>query len=430
MFSLTSRVQARRLLWRALSHLAANLARSLPTSSEYFGPPKRWYRLTRQWLEYVEPRATGASPPYLALFPAKTTRIAKAHSLDGHAERPLAARTYEAPEVFVCEIPRGRLVGQTVVTADDAILADLSQAPGASNRQHLAVFNALRLPPVEYLPGTTVSLRPFARNYFHWMFESLPGLFLLERAGIPLKEIDHFALQHCCASFQKHTLAALGVTTARILRTEDCPHLRTDRLITPSLPFNPFLPDRTQGVAGWTCDLLRSKFLDSTNANRAAAPAERLYISRGDATIRKVVNEAEVVDCLSSLGFTVVSGLSKLTVSEQASLFSAARIVVAPHGAGLANLVFSRPGTTVVEIFSPNWIHASTANLCDIMGHEYHYLVAGSARTGRDGNNAFDLLMSVDDRGPRLPMQTIRTAAADCIVVDVPSFKRGVSGVL
>ena len=42
------------------------------------------------------------------------------------------------------------------------------------------------------------------------------------------------------------------------------------------------------------------------------------------------------------------------TVAEQAALFASAEVVVAAHGAALANLVFARAGTAAIELIGTN----------------------------------------------------------------------------
>jgi len=46
-----------------------------------------------------------------------------------------------------------------------------------------------------------------------------------------------------------------------------------------------------------------------------------------------------------------------MRVAEQIDAFSRARVVVAPHGAALANLMFAPPGATLVEITSRAIVH-------------------------------------------------------------------------
>ena len=77
----------------------------------------------------------------------------------------------------------------------------------------------------------------------------------------------------------------------------------------------------------------------------------RLFVSRGSAASRRVVNEAALEPVLTEHGFEIVDPAG-MSVAEQVKLFSQARFVAGPHGAGLTNLLFSAPGTRVVEIFA------------------------------------------------------------------------------
>ncbi|MBC7923139.1 MAG: glycosyltransferase family 61 protein, partial [Ferruginibacter sp.] len=106
---------------------------------------------------------------------------------------------------------------------------------------------------------------------------------------------------------------------------------------------------------------------------------KRLYVSRRHAPNRRVVNEEAVVRLLTSLGFEVVT-TETMSVVEQASRFADAGCVVAPHGAGLTNLVFCSPGTKVVDVFSPHWVNPCYWVLSRQAGLEYHYLIGEGPR--------------------------------------------------
>jgi capsular polysaccharide biosynthesis protein len=85
---------------------------------------------------------------------------------------------------------------------------------------------------------------------------------------------------------------------------------------------------------------------------RPDARPTKIFVGRRDARIRrKVANEEEVRDRLRQRGFACVDA-GEMPLKEKAQLFSDAELVVAPHGGGLTNLLFCRPGTRVIEIFS------------------------------------------------------------------------------
>jgi hypothetical protein len=73
----------------------------------------------------------------------------------------------------------------------------------------------------------------------------------------------------------------------------------------------------------------------------------RIYVRRQKTRI--VLNAAEIEDMLEPMGFVTheMEGASPL---QQIELFRDAEFVIAPHGAGLTNLLFCAPGTRVLEI--------------------------------------------------------------------------------
>jgi capsular polysaccharide biosynthesis protein len=52
-------------------------------------------------------------------------------------------------------------------------------------------------------------------------------------------------------------------------------------------------------------------------------------------------------------------------------------VIIAVHGAGLANLLFARPGATVVELFPEDFVKSTYLWLCNRLGLR-HIAVTGS----------------------------------------------------
>lgn len=92
----------------------------------------------------------------------------------------------------------------------------------------------------------------------------------------------------------------------------------------------------------------------------------RLYIDRRQSRLRPLTNEQDLVAALAPLGFVAVQP-ELLSVQDQVRLFRGAEVIVAPHGAALANLGFCRPGTRVLELLTDaycNWTFRHLAALC------------------------------------------------------------------
>lgn len=66
---------------------------------------------------------------------------------------------------------------------------------------------------------------------------------------------------------------------------------------------------------------------------------------------RSIPNIMDIKKCIDSiLGNTHVVTLENMTLSSQVEIFSSADIIIAQHGASMANLVWAKPGTIVIEI--------------------------------------------------------------------------------
>jgi capsular polysaccharide biosynthesis protein len=94
---------------------------------------------------------------------------------------------------------------------------------------------------------------------------------------------------------------------------------------------------------------LRQKF-----APKEKKQNKKIWISRENSATRKIVNENEVFLILK--GWTVAQ-LETFTLQKQINLFAEASHIVAAHGAGLVNLLWSRAGTKVIEIQDKNMLH-------------------------------------------------------------------------
>jgi hypothetical protein len=270
-----------------------------------------------------------------------------------------------SPEAYVALIERGELwadaVNAAVVGRGNALIFDLSLGHESRPREHW-FFKAEEMEP-RWLDGALapVTIRPWwGRSYYHWMFEILPRFHLLSESGCA---IDAFALHDLSESFQRETLGLLGIRPADLIRLESPVRLRAEKLIvTPVLP---------SLAPSWVCTFLRGLIL----APGVATDGKKIYVSREEASRgRKVENNAEVVEALGERGFRQVV-LEGMSVREQAGVFASAELVVAPHGSGLANLVFCQAGTRVIEMFAPTYVHPLYWMLSNRAGLTYYFLI-------------------------------------------------------
>ena len=265
----------------------------------------------------------------------------------------------QVPPVFLAGLRDARLLnnGVTIRSFDNTLFWD----PFHDAELVYLTVRPFILPPVDLkLPGEYIHFASlWGLGHYHWVLEVLPRLLFLERfdrlRGMPL------IVQHGVTQTQRESLQMLGIRPERIIEFNGS-HWQVEHLyyIQPGLCANP-----TPLHAQW----LRERF-----APHSTTCSRRLYVSREDATVRRVVNEGKVVEELLPYGFEVVA-LGGMSFADQVQLFNEAEIIVGPHGAGFTNAVFAQPGATLIELFSPSYINGCFWALANACGHRYGFTV-------------------------------------------------------
>jgi capsular polysaccharide biosynthesis protein len=211
-------------------------------------------------------------------------------------------------------------------------------------------------------PGTVViGVNLAYKNYYHWLMQSLPAIDASIRTVGAANCV--LALPRL-AGWQEESLAMLGYDRIpRILIEFDC-HYHFERA-----HFCTYL----NGSASFSLSPRCLAVIDRLMAGiePAEGAPERLYVARLDSRNRVIKNEAQVIHFLEALGFvTLVPGYYSLR--DQIALFKGARVVVGAHGAGLANLAFCSPGTTVLELVQSNYANVYMNRIAQGRGLWYH----------------------------------------------------------
>ncbi len=299
---------------------------------------------------------------------------------DGIRRQFSAEQVYSYPNTFVATIPFGRVWGDGfIVTPDNYLLNDVS-IDFKDKNGYSSIFRDWRLSHITEYEGRVVVLSTDGGNiYYHWLFQLLPRFELVRRAGIDLSGVDYFVINGLNKSFQRESCEILGIDSTRIIQSCEVHHLRAKELIVPSIPLSGgcFRP--------WMCQFLKDTFLTGRDDGNLKSVGRRLYISRSLASYRRVLNENEVIKYLRLRGFEEIT-FERLSVQQQAATMAVAEVVVAPHGAGLSNLVFCAPGTKVIEIFSPELVIGFFWKLSNQLGLDYYYFLGKGRPATRESD--------------------------------------------
>ncbi len=290
----------------------------------------------------------------------------------------------------VVEIPGGVVFGERGHFGSDpnGLLADACSLWPDGERQALVDTAKALAVGLEELDGVTMSLWANGDNYAHCLLQSVPRLDLLRRAfGL---EADRFLLNAAAPRATVEALEILGIPADRLhlVPSRGAAAYRCETLRAAT---SPHMHDF--GVS-WTAAFLNELFLpDPPDSN-----SRRIYVRRG-VSRRAALNDEEVLALLEPSGFEAVT-MDGRSIGEQAAIFASAAVIVATHGAALANLVFSRPGTTVIELMGTNTASPVFAFLAWRRGLNY-YMIMGTepAPPGRWWTWQIDADTVVDLRG-------------------------------
>jgi hypothetical protein len=281
------------------------------------------------------------------------------------------------PRVAIGELPEGRVLGpyRAVIDRSGAMIEEFSPYFGTQRwREHPIFWHPFAEAPLD-VSGTLGLLAARGDvSYYHFLLDVLPRIALLETPGVPAPELWYVPQQR---AFQREILELAGVLPeAEVVDSDLAPHVRAERLLVPGLP------DAHLRTPPWTVDFLRDRLRP---ADLEVVPGRRLYVTRGRQPHNRIVtNEEQVVEMLAERGFTVIDP-GTMPVTDQIRTFAEAELIVAPHGAALANLAFASPGASVVELFAPEYVQLCYWKLADcVPGLSYRYLL-GAGRGPRDG---------------------------------------------
>jgi hypothetical protein len=290
----------------------------------------------------------------------------------------------KAAPAFVFEIPNVNFwahYGGAVVTADNALLADLSpEVWGPANHP---IFSRWHLPKSELLNGRiAIAVTPEAGgNYYHWLLDLLPRVLLLKHATQNFSNYDTLLLNGSRANYERETLTALGVPPEKIRFVDSSDRFQIASAVFPSLDINVVAPWKIRGLRQLASPV-------QSNQHR-----RRLYLSRARAAVRRIANEKEILEALRQHDFEIFEA-ETLSFRGQADLFANASVIVAPHGAALTNIVLCQPGTHVVEISTRAGYRDWYWQLATVAGLSYEVLEAQPTGSSSGPNENADMLVS------------------------------------
>lgn len=232
--------------------------------------------------------------------------------------------------------------------------ADVCLKPSKAFSLNGNSIKALSTPAVEHylhkrsgslqvLSGRILDLTtPGSNLYSHWLLDLLPKIKAVTEAGYDItRDFDKIIVNFYGSRFKRESFKLLGIDDAIV--SDYTNHLKcfTAKDIVSVTPCR-----RALFTPQWIAEFVRSIFYST----QPIEFSKKVYISRSKGNTRRILNEARFVEEIAALGYKTYY-CEDHTIAETAAIMRNATDVIAPHGAGLANLVFAKPSTQVTELF-------------------------------------------------------------------------------
>ncbi|QHT67884.1 glycosyltransferase family 61 protein [Rhodocytophaga rosea] len=392
----------RRLSKKVIRKIKSIIAKTIPHNVSY--RPKDVYENVQEYLH--EDNRKKPAPAYKELYPSYTSVI----NIDEEFYSKCAdymdlPRQAAIPTAYIVEIPHGRLHTDTVfsvaiISRDNKLVGGVSYQMGKNKAKENSIFEqTFFITPKKY-SGTAFHLLIGGsgdNNYFHWLFDALCRIHLLQKSGW-FDRIDYFIVPGFELGYQKDTLRLLGIDDNKIIPGNVETHIVADSLVaTNYVRYHSHVP-------AWACSFLKNNFPKVIEAGERVYPY--VYVSRNDSDKRFVINENELVNFLAEYGFKKVE-LGNMTFQQQVNLFGSAKVIIGPHGAGWANLVFCEPGTTAIELFASEYIIPVYYDLANKAGVNYQYMACESDASAENVKQGMRLNLLVDLNQLKPMLETI-----------------------
>ncbi len=226
-------------------------------------------------------------------------------------------------------------------------------------------------------------------NYAHWLFDILPKIKLFSLKH-KLSDVDFFYFSRL-TKFQDDTLKLLNINPKKIIDSGKFRHVNAKQVYAVTHPnyFSGTIFKAHSNLPSWIIRFLRNLFLKKRNKK---FNYKNIYIDRNDSTQShcKPINNDEIIKFLKSKNFKILR-LSKFNILDQVSIFNNCNKIIAPHGAGLANITFCKKGTKILELIPSNHPNRVYKRISKINNLNYKLISFKNIRNNKNGDMLIDL---------------------------------------
>ncbi|MEJ2269442.1 MAG: glycosyltransferase family 61 protein [Desulfobulbaceae bacterium] len=223
----------------------------------------------------------------------------------------------------------------------------------------------------------------WSNGYFHWFADALPRLLTIKekiKNATLLLPFAYKKIDFITSSLKYFLIKDLKFINGTVL----CRNLKMPTHTALTGYFNESIIRE-----------LRSLYVHHYQNAKNDYAGSKVYISRNKAERRKILNEDECREVLEEYDFKTVF-FEDHTFEEQIKIAYGSKYLISNHGAGLTNMLFMKPSSSVFELRAKNFTNNCYFDLASALNLKYFYQLCDSDNQDNDNqlsNLTVDLQM-------------------------------------
>jgi len=189
--------------------------------------------------------------------------------------------------------------------------------------------------------------------YYHQLAEELPSLLMSIQGNTNIKILVSVEAQPAIIQLLQLLPNKITLVSEKMVEVENLHAVTSGRTFSQ--------------IEG---EVLREFAIKAGLINNKIIPRQKLFIARGELSRGSIEIENGILDSISDLGFTVINP-ENFEAQEQIKIFSNADTVISFHGGALANMIWLKPGSKVVELFNHEYRTYHFPRMARELGHNY-----------------------------------------------------------
>lgn len=196
-----------------------------------------------------------------------------------------------------------------------------------------------------------------SKNYFHWICDILPKLYIKKKY---ISKNDYIILPQYKTLFQKKSLQLLGFNNLFFLKK----NIKVDNMkyigeLYPSGNPRPRILKK-----------MRNDLISKFNIKKKD---KKIYVSRKKAHRRSLKNEASFEKELANYGIETVY-FEKMSFNDQVKISASSKLMIGVQGAGLINLIWMNKDSNLIDIRPKNDVSVNPFfSISQIFNINYYY---------------------------------------------------------